>query len=207
MAPGSEVPPTWGAQLADAEQRLAGRAGGAARDEALALLAALLGEPMAHLLARPTTPMRPADVARLSGWVARRLAGEEIAHITGRLAFMGLELAVERNSPLVSPAARRLVEVALECARAGGRGELYGAELVAGCGAIALALAAFEPRFTRIYAVDQAPEALRVASANGVRYQLNLVIDWREGDGLGAVPEPVDMIVCDSSTLRSSPGR
>ena len=154
MAPGSAVPATWGAQLAEAERRLAGRSGGAARDEALALLAALLDEPMAHVLTRPTTTMRPADVARYSGWVARRLAGEEVAHITGRLAFMGLELAVERNSPLVSASARRLVEVALECARSGGRGELYAAEIGAGCGAISLALAAFEPRFTRIYAVD-----------------------------------------------------
>lgn len=206
MAAGSDTPRTWGAQLTQAERSLANRAGDAAHDEALGLLAALLNEPVGQVLAQPTTPMSLRAVEKYSAWVARRQAGEAIAHITGRLAFMGLELAVERNSPLVSDAARRLVEVALECARSDGRGELYAAEIGAGCGAIALALAAFEPRFTRIYAVDPAPEALRVAAANGVRYQLNLVIDWRAGAGLDAVPEPVDMIVCDAVTPARSPG-
>jgi SAM-dependent methyltransferase len=117
---------------------------------------------------------------------------------------MGLELRVEGSSPLVSPAAQRLVEVTLECARVRAPGELAAAEIGAGCGAVALALAAFEPRFTRIFAVDPSPEALRVAAANGVRYQLNLVVDWRVGDGLGAVPEPVDVIVCDAAALAPS---
>lgn len=204
MASGSDVPPTWGAQFAHAERSLAERAGGAARDEALRLLASLLREPMGHVLARPTTLMSLREVETFNGWVARRLAGEEIAHITGRLAFMGLELTVASDTPLVSPAAQRLVEVTLECARSRAPGELSAAEVGAGCGAIALALAAFEPRFARVFAVDPSPDALRVAAANGVRYQLNLVVDWREGDGLVAVPEPVDMIVCDSSAPASA---
>ena len=44
-----------------------------------------------------------------------------------------------------------------------------------------------------------------MAAANGVRYQLNLVVDWRAGAGLDALPEPVDMIVCDAVAPVSSP--
>ena len=68
--------------------------------------------------------------------------------------------------------------------------------MCAGCGAVALALAALEPRFTRIYAVESSPPALDLARANGARYLLNLVISWLEGEGLDAVPEPVGLIVC-----------
>ena len=203
MGPRSDLPPTWGAQLAHAERSLAVRAGGAARDEALRLLAALAREPMGHVLARPTTPMSLREREIFNGWVARRMAGEEIAHITGRLAFMGLELTVASGSPLASSAAQRLVELTLECARMREPGELAAAEIGAGCGAIALALAAFEPRFARVVALDPSPDALRMAIANGVRYQLNLVVDWREGDGPGAIPEPVDLIVCDASASAS----
>lgn len=197
MVPSSDVPLTWGAQVAHAERLLAGYAGTSARDEALTMLGALLGEPVTLLLARPNTPMRPEDVETYASWVERRVTGEVIPHITGHLAFMGLNLAVTSDSPLVSPAAQGLVEVALECARYRTPGELSGAHVGAGCGALAMALVTFEPRFARIYAVDPSRDALRVAAANGVRYLLNLVIDWREGDGLDAVPEPVDLIVCD----------
>lgn len=199
MVSRSDTPPTWGAQLAHAERLLARRAGDAARAEALTLLGTLLGEPQTFVAARPSTPMRLPDVEVYHDWVARRVAGEAIPHITGRLAFMGLDLTVERDTPLASAAARRLVEVTLECVRARAAGELSAAEIGAGCGAVALALAAFEPRFARIFAAERSPAALRVAAANGVRYLLNLVIDWREGDGLDAIPEPVDVIVCDAS--------
>jgi SAM-dependent methyltransferase len=125
----------------------------------------------------------------------RRAAGEAIPHITGHLAFMELDLVVDRSTPLVPPYGARMVKVALECARCVRRNDLLVAELSTGSGAIALALAAFEPRFAHIYALDPSPEALRVAAANGARYLLNLVVSWLPGAVLDAVPEQVDLIV------------
>jgi release factor glutamine methyltransferase len=165
----------------------------------LALLSSLLDMPTTLLLAQSDSHMRPSDVEIYAGWVARRAAGEAIAHITGRLAFMGLDLTVGRDTPLVPPGAQRLVEVALERVRHSGPGEFAAAEIGTGCGAIALALAALEPRLTRIYAVDTAARSLQVAEANGARYLLNLVISWIEGDGFDAVPELVDLIACGQS--------
>jgi precorrin-6B methylase 2 len=88
------------------------------------------------------------------------------------------------------------VEVALEWARSRAPDQLIAAELRTGCGAIALALAALEPRFIHIYAVDASPQILAVAAANGARYLLNLVIHWVEGETLDALLEPTDLIVC-----------
>src|SRR5262249_39401806 len=158
-----------------------------------------LGVPAAPLLARSDIPMSQADVQTYAGWIARRAGGEAIPNITGHLRFMGLDLSVGRDVPLLHPGAQRLVSVALDCARhgaSGPSGEFSGGEIGTGCGALALALAAFEPRFTRIYAVDGSASSLRMAESNGARYLLNLVITWLEGEDLDAVPERVDLIVC-----------
>lgn len=195
MSTESDAPATWGVQLARAEQILATADQATARDDALALLDALLGVPASLLLARPTTAMREEEVETYARWVARRSAGEAIAHITGRLTFMGLSLVVDATTPLMPAGAEQLVNVALDCCRHHAPGELAAAEIGTGCGAIALALAAFEPRFTRIYALDSSADVLRTAVTNGLRYQLNLVINWQQGDGLDTVPEPVDLIV------------
>src|SRR5215813_11293785 len=151
MAGESDVPPTVRAQLAHAERILATAGSPAPQDEALALLSSLLRMPTA-LLVRSDSRMSPADVAAYAARTARRAAGEAIPHITGHLGFMGLDLTVGRNDPLIPPGAQRLVEVTLECARHSPPGNLLAVGIGTGCGAIALALAAFEPRFARIYA-------------------------------------------------------
>src|SRR5215813_11912148 len=196
MASESDDPPTWGTQLARAEQTLAAAGSPAPRQEAAELLSYLLGVPLSELLAWPNSPLRQSNVATYAAWVARRVAGEALARITGHLDFMGLDIAIGRDGPLPPPGAQRLVETALQWARRRAPGELSAAEVGTGCGAISLALAALEPRFTRIYAVETSPPALEAARANGARYFLNLVISWLEGEGPDSVPEPVDLTVC-----------
>jgi release factor glutamine methyltransferase len=196
MTSESDTSTTWGAQLALAEETLAAAGSPAPQEEALELLSHLVSVPGSELLARLSSPMRQLDAETYATWVARRAAGEALAHITGRLEFMGLDITIGRDSPLAPPGAQRLVETALQWARRHPHGELSVAEMSAGCGAVALALAALEPRFTRIYALEASPPALETARANGARYLLNLVISWLEGEGLDAVPEPVDLIIC-----------
>lgn len=200
MADESTIPPTWGAQLARAERILAAAGLPLPQHEAAELLSHLVRVPVSALRTRLTAPMRQSDARAYATWVMRRVAGEALPHITGHLEFMGLDLTIGRSDPLAPPGAQQLVETALQWARRRAPGELLAAELGAGCGAVALALAALEPRFTRIYAVDPSPSALEAARANGARYLLNLVINWLEGEGLDVVPEPVDLIV------RSQPG-
>ncbi len=191
-----DIPLTLGAQLAHAETLLASAGSLAPHEEATALLSALLNTPPALLRAQPGRRMSRENAEMFAGWVARRAAGEALPHITGRLPFMGLELVVGRSDPLPAPSAWRLLEAALQVARHHASGDLLAADIGTGCGATALALAAFEPRFTRVYAVESSVTALETAAANGARYLLNLLISWLEGEGLDSVPEPVDVVVC-----------
>jgi release factor glutamine methyltransferase len=118
---------------------------------------------------------------------------------------MELDLMVDRCVPLVRPGAQRVVEAALEVVRTRPAGAVLGADIDTGCGAIALALAAFEPDFTHIYAVDRSAAALEVARANGARYLMNILITWLEGDLLEPVPEPVDLIAADLLSRQVAP--
>lgn len=196
MADTWNTTPTYGAQLVHAERVLAAAGSSAPWQEAAELLSYALDVPIPVLLAQPATRLRPADVLRFGGLVRRRVAGEALPRITGHVAFMGLDLAVGRADPLIPPDAERRTQIALEWGRHHAPGELALTEIGTGCGAIALALAALEPRFARIYAVDPSAATLETATANGARYLLNLVITWLVGDGLDVVPEPVDLVVC-----------
>ena len=207
MANESDTAPTWGAQLAHATRLLTAAGSPAPEQEAAELLSHLLGTSEALLAAQPTTPMRPRDVQTYATWVARRIGGVPAPYITGHLEFMGLDIVVGWETPLPPPDAQRLVEAALRWARSyapvtpDAPGALSAAELGTGCGAITLALAALEPRFTRIYAVDASAETLAKAQANGARYLLNLVITWLDGRDLAVVPEPVDLVICSQLEL------
>jgi precorrin-6B methylase 2 len=196
MAGEADTSLTWGAQLAYGERILAEAGSPEPRREAAELLSRLVGMPAPLLDERPATLMSAVDARRYASWVARRAGGVPIPYITGHLEFMGLDITVRWDSPLVPTGAQLLVETALQWARSRTPDGLIAAEVGAGCGAITLALAALEPRWSRIYAVDAASEALAMARENGARYLLNLVITWIEGGGLDALPEPVDLIVC-----------
>ncbi|HEU4785088.1 MAG TPA: class I SAM-dependent methyltransferase, partial [Ktedonobacterales bacterium] len=196
MAGESDIPLTWGAQLTHAERTLAESGSPSPQHEAVELLGHLLGLPVSEILARRQSPMRHADARRYHAWVTRRAGGVPMPYVTGHLEFMGLDISIGWDSPLPFPGASRLVEAALEWARSRAPEQLIAAEMRTGCGAIALALAALEPRFIRIYALDASPQILAVAAANGARYLLNLVIHWVEGETLDALSEPVDLIVC-----------
>src|SRR5262249_47751463 len=78
-----------------------------------------------------------------------------------------------------------------------GSAALLGADVGTGSGAVALALVALEPRFTRVYATDCSADALAVARQNGDRLNTQQHIIWLEGDVLEPVPEPVDVIVAN----------
>lgn len=195
---------TWGAQFAHATRLLAAAGSPNPEQEAAELLAHLLGVPVAVLAARPGEAMRPADVQTYATWIARRAGGVPVPYITGHLEFMGLDISISQGDPLIPQGTQRVVEAALQWARHHTPGELAAADMGTGCGAIALALAVLEPRFTCIYAVDASPETLATAHSNGARYLLNLVINWLDGRDLDVFPEPVDLVVCGQLERLSS---
>jgi release factor glutamine methyltransferase len=107
------------------------------------------------------------DVEVLDSLVARRLTGEPLAWITGRVSFCGLEIRVDPGVYVPrwqsEPLARRAVE------RLSGHGAAI--DLCTGTGAIARTLMHHRPG-ARVVASDLDARAVACATANGVEVYL-----------------------------------
>ncbi len=116
------------------------------------------------------------DARRLKRWIKRRLTGEPLAYITGRLTFRGLTFAIDKRAYVTDPELTHLVDAVLERARAL-RATLHRAPLLAemgvGCGSLALAIRRAFPR-ARIVGLDLDPGALALAAANAAAHRLTL---------------------------------
>ncbi|MCG0284646.1 peptide chain release factor N(5)-glutamine methyltransferase [Streptomyces sp. PSAA01] len=125
--------------------------------------------------------------------VARREAREPLQHITGRAFFRYLELQVGPGVFVPRPETESVVGWAIDAVRAMDVVEPLIADLCAGSGAIALALAQEVPR-SRVHAVELDEGALRWARKNveGSRVVLH------HADALTALPEldgQVDLVI------------
>ncbi|PSD23613.1 protein-(glutamine-N5) methyltransferase, release factor-specific, partial [Stenotrophomonas maltophilia] len=135
--------PTLRQVVADASARLGGVD---ARHEAELLLLHVLERPRSWLFAHATDPLAANDQAAFEALLARRVAGEPVAYLTGRRGFWTLDLEVDPATLIPRPETELLVELALE--RLPPDQALQLADLGTGSGAIALALASERPRAT-----------------------------------------------------------
>ena len=142
-------------------------------------------EETAELLARAA-----GDGALLDSMIARRLTGEPLAWITGRVSFCGLDIRVDQgvyvprwqSEPLARRAAERLPENGTAI------------DLCTGSGAIARTLTAHRPG-ARVVASELDEHALACARANGVEVYLGdlfaplpAVLEGRVDVIVGVVP-------------------
>lgn len=122
-------------------------------------------------------PATKRGAARLSVMLERRLAGEPLQYVLGHWPFRDLDLVVDHRVLIPRPETEVVAELAIaEAVRAGARRgapDPWGgdtttfsvADLGTGSGALALALAIELPE-AEVWATDQDPGALAVASAN-----------------------------------------
>jgi len=154
-------------------------------------------------IGRPLPPLDEAARASLDALLARRLAGEPLAHLTGRQRFMGLEL--EAGSEALIP--RRETEIVGRAAleRLAALAREVPAPLVVdvctGSGNLALALAHHEPR-ARVWGADLSESAVTLARRNAASLGLEGRVQFRAGDLLapfddGAFVGRVDLLVCN----------
>jgi release factor glutamine methyltransferase len=212
---------TWGARLAWGVAQLQATSPTPKLDASV-LLAHVLDVPRAVLLGFPERALMPEQAARYAELIARRADGVPVAYLTGHKEFMGLDLLVDPRVLVPRPETELVVEAALaalterlgalpdedEEAPAGEAApvaDLLTADIGTGSGAIAIALAALEPRIGRIYAVDLSPEALAVARHNGDRRSVGDRISWLLGDLLDPVPVPVDLIIANLPYVGDAP--
>lgn len=196
---------TYGEALRLATDVLRGRASTATAAtpelDAQVLLAHVTGVVRALLLAYPERALTARQAARFAELLARRLADEPVAYLVGHRDFLGLDLLTDARALIPRPETELLVEAALAWARErldrepGQR--LVAGDIGTGSGAIALALAAHEPRVAPIYAVDVSDAALALARENAHRLQLDDRVRFLQGDLLGPLAEPVDLLLAN----------
>lgn len=114
--------------------------------------------------------------------LARRLAGEPLAHITGRREFWSLSLQVDASTLIPRPDTESLVEATLECFAADSSDQSRTLlDLGTGTGAVALALASEKPQW-RLLGLDLSPAAVELAERNRTELKLGnaafLQSDW-----------------------------
>jgi release factor glutamine methyltransferase len=160
------------------------------------LLAHVLGVPKEQLVAHPEVTLTPAESARVADIVTKRATGVPVAYLRGFKEFHGLRFAVDPRVLVPRPETEVLVDAVL--AHAGGRA-LTVVDVGTGSGAIAVTLAVRAPRL-RVIATDVSAGALAVARANAAAH--GAWIDFREGDLLAPLTQPVDIVAANLPYLR-----
>jgi len=150
---------TAGAALAGAAEWLGTRL------DAELLLAHVLDVSRASVIARDDRVLTPEEQGDFEQLLARRLAGEPLAYLTGTKEFWSLELEVSKDVLVPRPETELLVEWALEVLSFREASVL---DVGTGSGAIALALARECPQIS-VTAMDASRAALAVAAANARR--------------------------------------
>ena len=175
------------------------RSRGVERLDAHLLLAHVLGQSRAWLLAHGDDALSDPQGAAFESLVARRAAGEPFAYLVGEREFHGLTLAVNDAVLVPRPDTETLVEWALDLLQgeSGVVDDPAVLDLGTGSGAIALALKNACPR-ARVWAGERSASALAVARANAQRLALDVRFaqgDW--WDALAGAPDaPVfDLVV------------
>lgn len=133
--------------------------------------------------------------------LARRLDDEPTAYIIGHREFYGRDFLVDASVLVPRPETELLVEKALEIVRKHRLSVI--AEVGTGCGAVAISLALELPH-VRVYATDISASALEVARANSRKHGVSDRVRLLSSDLLGALPEPVEMVVANLPYVRES---
>lgn len=134
------------------------------------LIAETAGFPRAELFLRGEEPVPEPLAEAVLRLAERRTAREPLQYLTGRAAFMDLELEVNGDVLIPRPETELLVEWAVH--HLPENGSLL--DLGTGSGAIALSVAATRPDVA-VTGVDLSPAALRVAERNRRRCRLERV--------------------------------
>ena len=182
--------------LRAATARLAGKSDTARLDAEL-LMAHALGCTRSEMLLRQADLPVPVEFA---GLLARRMADEPVAYITGHQDFWDLTLAVTPDVLIPRADSETLIEVAGDAfAGRGGPGRVL--DLGTGSGALLLAALSAFPKAIGL-GVDASAAALAVAAGNARGLGFAECTDfrhlnWRDAGWAEALCGPFDLILCN----------
>lgn len=189
MRSNSPVAQSIGGWLAFARQALANEPDSAL--EAQLLLAHILVQPRAWLLAHPEMIIDEVTKKKLDALLGERAAGMPLPYLLGHWEFYGLDLIVTPSVLIPRPETEVLVEQAIDWLTTHPNSRTV--DVGTGSGCIAVALAKNSPG-ARVLAVDHSQSALRVAQENARRHGVSDRISFWQGSLLDALFAPVDLI-------------
>jgi release factor glutamine methyltransferase len=132
-----------------------------------------------HFLTHGAEQVDSVTRERFLACVERRVAGEPIAYITGRVGFYGRAFVVTPDVLVPRPETEHLVEAVLEELKMRRENGLRIADIGTGSGALAVTLACELPHHA-VYATEVSSAALSVARQNAERLGARVV--FLEGD-------------------------
>jgi release factor glutamine methyltransferase len=207
FSPDLAQPITAGEALAYARARLAGLEDGSLT--AQVILAHVLGEPRASVLAHPERALPAQQGRAYAALVARAAAGTPLAYLTGEREFCGLALWVSPAVLVPRPESEQLVDLAvaaLQRQAPPGQAPPRLLDVGTGSGNLAVAIAAQVPQAV-VWATDLSAEALALARRNASRHGLASRINFAQGDLFAALPPgtpPFDVIVANLPYIDSA---
>ena len=201
-APCADPAGTIGFFLCQAGQRLRGAAIEAPRLEARRLLAHVLGTTEEALLRDPRAAVPADKAAHFAALLARRVAREPFAYLTGRVGFWTLELEVSPATLIPRADSETLVEAALAaCPDKGAARRVL--DLGTGTGALLLAVLSEFPAASGV-GIDIKPAAVALAERNAARLGLKDRARFLAGDWAAALTGRFDLVLCNPPYIESA---
>lgn len=175
------------------------------RLDAEIMLRHTLGIDRTQFFLRLPEPVTTDTVAVFNALIARRLAGEPVAYITGTREFMGLSFIVTPDVLIPRPETELLVEWALSTIGADDRVKVV--DIGTGSGAIAISVAAHAGRSAVVSVVgtDISAAALSIAERNRVQIAPWHPVAFVQGSLGAPIHEPVDLVLANLPYL--TPGQ
>ena len=161
--------------------------------DARLLTGAALGMTREHMLIHATARLNQPQVARVFGFVARRVAREPVSRILGRREFWSLDFTLSPATLDPRPDSETVVEEAL-AGVADRQASLSVLDLGTGTGCLLLAVLSELPKATGL-GIDRSEEAVETASANARRLGLGRRARFSAGDWTSGIGERFDLVI------------
>ncbi len=147
------------------------------------LLRQVLKKDKTYLYGHPEHELTLAQKTKYRSWVNQRAKHKPVWYITGKIEFLGLDLAVNQNVLIPRPETELLVEKIIEKVRRGFVPENV-LDVGTGSGAIILALTDNLEKIPgeHFFASDISARALSVARKNAKNLGYKNLIEFRKGD-------------------------
>ncbi len=154
----------------------------------------------------------PLDIEareRLKELIEERLAGVPLAYLTGKQAFLGVELLAGPGAMIPRRETEILGRAAIDIAQklAGERGAIRVVDLCTGSGNLALAVASYEPQ-ARVTGIDISEEAVGLARQNALHLHLTDRVNFLTGDLFAPIENEeylgsLDLLICNPPYISS----